>query len=448
MIEPLEESVAAKAAAPAAAPPRVSMITAGVVTLASRIAVILLSAVTGIISARMLGPAERGLYVIPGIEASFVFATFSGLSVAVSYFMLNRSAGRGALRPALLTAAGLIAAGSGVITVMGVTAHATWSIAPAITALVPYAALNVASGYFLGRARVVTNTLLMSSLALATFVFITAALVQFGARAAVAVNAWLVALFVVAIAGAVLVWSDARFKPNVPVPFREFSAYALKIGLTNLTSLLNYRIDVYLVALYTKPADLAVYTLAVMAAELVGTFTQVVPQITLPEIGRLNIAESADYTARWARANVALAGIACAGLFVLAPYLITIAYGEAFAGAVQPLRVLLIGAFAMAPCSLFSTYFTIKLGRPRLPLVINVSSAVVSAAIGVVLIPRIGVMGGAVATAVSYVLGTVIALVYFARISGMSVPATMLVRREDLVLLQGILRRLRSRCAF
>src|SRR5581483_10501207 len=128
----------------------------------------------------------------------------------------------------------------------------------------------------------------------------------------------------------------------------------------------------------------------------VGVFTQVLPQIAIPQIGTSSALSSAQLTAKCARMNVAIAVLAAGGLYALAPWVVTLLYGTAFQPAVIPLRVLLIGSLVLAPCNLISAYFTIKLGRPRFVLTVLAASATVSTVICIVLIPPLGILGGSI----------------------------------------------------
>lgn len=424
-----------------------SMAAVGVITLGSRILVLIMSAALGVITARFLGPEQRGIYVLPSVAAGPVLAGLSGLGMATSFYLLNRGVQTNLFRPIFLSALLFISLGSLLVALLTSAAHQLSALVPAILALIPGTILYVASGYLLGNSRVLANTALTTSWTLSTFLTMTLGLLILPRTASNAIVLWLLSMLPTTIVGiAIFLRNNARQSERA-LSFRSFSGYAGKVGLTNLVSLLNYRIDVYLVAVFTDPASLAIYTVAVTGAEAVGVFTQVLPQISLPAIGRMDIEESAAYTARCARVNLFLAAIVCVGIYVVSPWAVVFLYGNAFAGAVTPLRILLVGSFAMAPASLITTYFSIRLGWIRFPLAVVSTSAVLGAVISVILIPRIGIAGGAVATSASYVVTIIAAVVYFLRFSRIPVKNLVLVQREDIATTLSLLRALRARFA-
>jgi Na+-driven multidrug efflux pump len=62
-----------------------------------------------------------------------------------------------------------------------------------------------------------------------------------------------------------------------------------------------------------------------------------------------------------------------------------------------------------------ATFFAQQLGRPRIPLLFSTLSTILCAALTVVLLPRFGIVGGAIATSVSYCLAFAAAAIYFIR---------------------------------
>lgn len=109
--------------------------------------------------------------------------------------------------------------------------------------------------------------------------------------------------------------------------------------------------------------------------------------------------------------------MAAAAVGVAAPFLIPLLFGEDFDGAAGPLALLLPGVVLYAPVTVLVVYLSLRHGRPHLSLAVSVLAAAVTTALAVVLIPRHGVEGAAVASALGYAAGGVLAWIFFRRVS-------------------------------
>lgn len=408
----------------------------GVYTLALRLINMALAAVVGVITARALGPAGRGIYALPMVDAALVTASFTGLSIATSYFLLRENAGCGVFRAAFSTAAVFVGAGAAMTVVIAAFTHHLWVSVPAMLSLPGAAALVLAYGYAVGTHRVRINTSLSVLNTLLLFAFMATAITVLGHRPGAAILAWVSGSDL--LGAGVIVWMllDARKRfPEAPekhVGFLRYLSYAARVGSVSLVSLLNYRADVYVVAILTSPAMLGIYTLAVTAAETLLLATQVTSQVTLPHLGSMEMRAAQHFTARCVRHNVIVAAACCGLLALAAPFVVRLLYGPEFMPMVPALRVLLVGVFALSLGSPMSNFFTLRLGKPEIPLVLAGVSAVICIATSIVLVPRIGLVGAALGTTAAYVIGQSAAVVYFSRLSGIAITGILIPRLSDM----------------
>lgn len=397
----------------------------------------------GILTARMLGPAGKGFYALPSVEAGLVVSAFSGLGSALSYFLLNRRLSSGVLIPAFGTAAMFLIGGALAIVPIALLSGERWALIPALASLPASAAINLAAGYALGIKRVRYSTTVNVAVTLLTLALMACGLFFVARSAAVAIIVWIAANAIVgAVALAAVVLHARRLKGGGSVSTGEFARFGIKVGLVNLVSLLNYRADLYIVALLTTPADLGMYTVAVSAAESLLVPTQVTALVTSPHIGSLERKAAATLTARCVRNNVLIALAVCGLLFGLAYPLVRTLYGIPFLPMVGALRILLIGVFAISLGSPLSSYFTLKLGRPEVSLRLAGASAVICIGTSLALVPIMGIYGAALASTAAYVGGQAAATWYFARTTSIGLRQILLPTREDFMLYRQFLARL------
>ena len=408
-----------------------SIIADGIHTLVTRMLKAVLAALLGIITARALGPAARGIYVIPGIEASFMITLCGGLLGATTYFVIKNRLER--LPSVACTAALVLSLVGGAVTLgIALISRQHWAALPAILAVFAGSAASLANGFWYGvhRVRSVNAFAIVSSLI--SLAMIGGSLLFIARDPYVAVFAWVASSLLTGFGALALIVLRYRGLIFGSTPLFEFLPFTLKMGATALVSLLNYRIDVYIVALMTSPLGLGLYTVAVTGAESLSTLTQVAGAVTLPHIGSLDNSASIQLTVRACRANFAIAAILCIIGILIAPLVVPALFGSSFAAAVPALQILLLGGLGMSTASVISSYFSIHLGRPYLTLAMAGVSALICLLISVALIPKLGIAGGAIGTATSYLATQTVALLYFHRLTRVPLAQIYWLQKDDL----------------
>lgn len=420
----------------------------GVYTFAFRLANMAVAALLGIITARILGPHGRGIYALPLVAASLASAAFGGLNNATTYFMLREKAGRGVLRPALWCAGAFVAAAIPVVIAIAYTTHAPWAALPAILSLPAPAILAIFYGYQVGIDRVRMNTTYAVLNTLTLMAALLLAFAVFGRNPHAAVIGWVAGTDVFAAGALIWLLRHSRDMEATPISVRTYVGYAFRVGSVYLISLLNYRADVYIVASLGQPALLGMYTLAVTGAETLLAATQVTAVVSSPKIGSMeNVDDAARLTARCVRNNVIVALVTCGSLWFVAPIAIRVLYGPAFVPMIPALRVLLIGVFALSLGSPMSTFFTIRLGKPQVPMLLAGVSAAICIAVTLLTIHQLGLVGAALGSTLGYIVGQGAAIVLFTRTSNLRLSSLLVPRWSDVtayVYASGsLLRRLR-----
>lgn len=423
----------------------------GLYTFVFRIANMAVAACLGILTARILGPHGRGVYALPVVAFALATAIFPGLQNAATYFLLRKGAGRGVIAASLKCMAVFIAGAVPVVVAVAYGMHAPWAAIPAILGLPAPAIINIVNGYQVGihRVRMVTTVTILNTLfQLAMMVL---AFEVLGHRPLAAITSWVVATDI--FAACLLVWflRTARSLPEGHVHLGQFLTYSLRVGAVSLISLLNYRADVFIVAALAGPTLLGMYTLAVTAAEMLLAITQVTANVSSPQIGGMESENgAAQLAARLVRNNVIIAALTCGILWVVAPIAVGLLYGHAFLPVIPAFRILLFGIFAMSLGSPMSTFFTIRLGKPQIPMTLAGISAAICVVVSFLLVPRMGLVGAAIGSTSGYIVGQTIAIICFMRVGHVRPSVLLMPRWSDVtayVLAGGALIRRLKRAA-
>jgi len=130
--------------------------------------------------------------------------------------------------------------------------------------------------------------------------------------------------------------------------------------------------------------------------------------------------------------------------WVLGPRLVRIFYGRDFVDAGVALRWILPGIVAYSVVAILSRY-VVGRGRPGLGTVLAVTGLGVNVVLNLILIPRLGILGAAASSSISYAVTAVLTLSAFLRISGQGLRETVLIQRRDLVAMMRVVRAGRER---
>jgi O-antigen/teichoic acid export membrane protein len=213
---------------------------------------------------------------------------------------------------------------------------------------------------------------------------------------------------------------------------RALAIFALKAGFASLAGFLNLRIDIFVVSLLLDARTLGIYTLAVATGEMMWQVSRPLSWTMIGRIAKAERSQAIELTNRITRNILAVECALGAALFFLAPYAVQFVYGPAYAQSASVMRWLMPGLVIYATSGPLSYFVSIKMGKPSKPLVIQVSSVVLCAGISFMAIPRLNVFGAALATTVTYCCATMAIAAMYMRYSGSSLAAFTILQAEDL----------------
>ncbi|MBW6513153.1 MAG: polysaccharide biosynthesis C-terminal domain-containing protein [Candidatus Syntrophosphaera sp.] len=180
----------------------------------------------------------------------------------------------------------------------------------------------------------------------------------------------------------------------------EFS-YGGVLWLGAIFSFLYFRADQFMIKGMLGISDLGVYSIAVVLAELLflvpvsinSALLGKLYNIDKPSLARGIMARTLKLTL-YVSVALALVGIP---LCLLIPAV----YGQAYSGAVLSTMILLAGAVFASVAKVAMQYF-FTLGRPKVHLYSSLATLAVNVTLNFILIPRYGITGAAIASAISY----------------------------------------------
>ena len=244
---------------------------------------------------------------------------------------------------------------------------------------------------------------------------------------------WVVVMWVVSVA-LPLTFQIPVVRPGLRNRDLSLARRELTMGLryhTGLVSLfLLFRVDILMLNAMTTTVAVGLYSLAVTLIELTRVVVDSIAQVALPRQLEGDHGSAAAFTARTTRLTLFVAvgsvGLMCA----LAPVLLPMVYGSAFAGSVAPLLALAPGLVALGATRTVAV-FLLRLDRPVLMSAISVGALAVNVLLNLALIPAYGIVGCAVASSVGYGVLSVLQVAWFLRATRSPVRS-LLTGREEL----------------
>jgi O-antigen/teichoic acid export membrane protein len=397
-----------------------------------------------VLTARWLGPEGRGVYTLVVLYGSVGVTVLGGVGAALAYEISNlgrppRAAVANAL--ALALGIGLLAllATLGVYVVVG-DSRLWWLVVVGLAqppllcaAALTWALLGADDHANYNRAIIAPSALTL------LFLVLLLGPLQIAGGGAGSVRAALAGWLLAQVATVVwLLWLGRRrwLQPRVdaitPAAAGGMLTFGAQTGLADLISFLNYRVDLLALQFFRGASEVGVYSVAVQTAEGLWFISSAVGVVIYARVGMLPRAEAADLTARSMRNAVFVIFVLGVALALLAGVAMPLLFGDRYDAAVGAFRLLLPGVIIFGLGRIFSTFFTNALGRPRVPLLIAATSLAVSLPLCVVLIPRLGMNGAALATSVSYTVAMVLAIVLFSRETRIPIRQALLITGDDL----------------
>ena len=195
---------------------------------------------------------------------------------------------------------------------------------------------------------------------------------------------------------------------------KSLLSFGLKTQLSSVTAFLNQRLDQLLLSLFISPRDLGLYVVAVTVTSVASVFPQAAGVVTYATGASSSPDEAERVIARSVQASLVWLGAGCACLFAVAPWAIPWAFGRAFAGSVLACRILLPGTIALGLSQVLHEGAR-ALNQPALPSYAEGWSLMITLGCLYLLVPRFGFVGAAIASTLAYTGNLLITLVLFKR---------------------------------
>lgn len=200
---------------------------------------------------------------------------------------------------------------------------------------------------------------------------------------------------------------------------------------------INYKIDVLMLDGRVPAAEIGIYSLGVQLAERVWLIPDALKDILL---SRLTKGKGAEEVAKITRISLAAMMICIVLAVVFGQVLIDLIFGKEYSDAYGIMLVILVSVISMVFYKMVYS-FNVANGHRVVNALILGLAAMANVGINALLIPRMGIMGAAVASLISYSVCGLTFLLYFVHKTGVPVRKMLFVTKDDVSQMTGIFRR-------
>jgi O-antigen/teichoic acid export membrane protein len=422
--------------------------------LGGQVAMTGMGVLTGIITARWLGPTDRGLFnllvLLPTVLSNFVKL---GIPQASVYYMRRKNVPASEVASNSLWFAITMGSALAIVCWLGrdwllakVLKQAPESLVAPTLILVPCVLLQF---YFLGVAQaqerfkeynirqIVPNLLSLVGM------FVVLVVLGKGLVAAVLVQTAIVIFM--------SIWLTIRVHREAPLTLhvnggllKDMLGFGAKSYVQTLAATLHLRIDQFVLSYVRSPTEVGYYGVGVTIVGLLLKISEATGTVVFPRLAASDRREAQLATARVVRHTLFLTGLGVIGLGIAGPIAIRILYGTKFEPAIIPMLILLPGALMMSLYQLLTRSFTSD-AKQEINIMAAVIALILNIALNFLLDPKLGAAGAALSNGISYGTAAVILLVAFVRESGLGVRETLWIRRSDVDDLLRAARRIAGR---
>ena len=252
--------------------------------------------------------------------------------------------------------------------------------------------------------------------------------------------------FIILGKGAIALFSYFRSHPWDFAPDKKILSASLKYGIALfvgiVVNILHNRLIQFFVEAYLGLTALGWYAISVRMVEMIWLLDYVVINASLFKVTSSPFDESVKLTMQLARFVGAL--VVAAGLFLALtiPWIIPLLLGRRFEPSVVPALLMLPGIVSWSIGRSLAPFIAYQIGKPWYNTGVSVGAFVVNLVACVILIPKLGVNGAAVATTISYMCMLILMTIVFKKTAKVRLTSIVKYQREDVALVVQQARRL------
>jgi len=220
-------------------------------------------------------------------------------------------------------------------------------------------------------------------------------------------------------------------------------AYGGKAMASGLAQTLTLQLGLFIVGYFLEPAEVGLFYLAFTLFNMAGRSTTVLGRVLFPYNSSVDFSQAmklTNITFRFLLAASVLSLFFCVPAFL---YGVPLIFGSAYRASGLLLIIMFPGAIALFLMRIIYVFF-LGQGYPEKAIIAYISSLITVGLLDILLIPRLGMVGGAIGLAGAYIIGLTTLMYQYVSFANTSYAKLCKVTSADFQLLKEILQKAKS----
>lgn len=228
-----------------------------------------------------------------------------------------------------------------------------------------------------------------------------------------------------------------RINYNVPL-IKTLLSYGIVYGFALFILQLNYKVDIIIMQQLSTAVEIGQYTVGVTIAELMWQIPSAVGVVIFSRSANSkNPLLFSKGIIKLFRVTCLLSVICGTILFFIAPIIMPIVYGIAFAPSITVLQLILPGIVIMTSAKVLNMDLAGK-GKPVISLIAFAPSVLLNIILNIVWVPVYGANGSAMASTVSYSVGSILFVYLYSRELNISIKEIFRFQKSDFDFIKSV----------
>jgi len=209
----------------------------------------------------------------------------------------------------------------------------------------------------------------------------------------------------------IFIRQEKSIQPNAHIAKQAWNAGS-KALVSHVSLFLLFRIDIILINLFLGVGSAGLYSIAVLLAELLQKLANTAGNVIFPKVTGENNAKKRALTIKVMSFVLSISVLFSVFIVFLGKDIIILLFKKDFAASANALYWLLPGAVIMSGAKILNFALWGR-GFPRVTVIAPLVALIINIILNVLLIPRLQIVGAAIATSCSYIVYSFILAFYY-----------------------------------
>lgn len=238
-----------------------------------------------------------------------------------------------------------------------------------------------------------------------------------------------------------------KWNINISINYKllyKSTVFGLKSYVQNLLGMLQYRIDIFIIAAYLTSSDVAFYSIGVGLCNLISYVPDSIGTVLFTKLSGFDSDDkNHNFTALILRNTLFIVLIPGILIILLGKLMIRILYGTNYLPAYEVVPILMGGTIIMGIYKILGRSFTSR-NKQHITIVVGLIGTITNIILNILIIPKHGIVGAAYVSTITYSLTGILLLIKFQQETNISFRNLVIINKIDLLYLKTLYNKMKN----